>query len=197
MAGNRDLILAGVSGGGTGSSLSWFAPKGTTMPTATTTALNAAFKDGGWVTEDGLRRAVEEQVQQIRAYGSAQPVRTLKTSKETRFEIGFLESGVVPISLFHSLPLTGTGSLTVAPLTGGFDFVEGPARTQEYAAVFDIVDGLNMIRAVAPVVEVTNTREFDVKAGSPIAYGMTLTAYPGSDGTAVHWYYILDALITP
>lgn len=194
MAGNRDLILAGVAGGGTGgSSLCMVAPKGTTMPTTVSGALNAAFKDGGWVTEDGLRRAVEEQVQQIRAFGSGQPVRTLKTSREARFEIGFLESNAVSLSLYHGLPLTGTGSITVAA-DGSFDFTEGPLRTQEYAAVFDIVDGANLIRAVAPVVEVTNTREFDVRAGSPIAYGMTMTAYPGTDGTAIHWYYLLDAL---
>jgi hypothetical protein len=35
-----------------------------------------------------------------------------------------------------------------------------------------------------------------VTAGSEISYGVTLTAYPGTDGVAVHWFYLLAALAT-
>lgn len=195
MTANRDLILAGVAGGGAGSALAWFGPKGTTMPTSHSTALDAAMKDAGWITEDGLTKAVEENATDINAFGSTVPVRSLTTRSKVTFSLAFLESNVVALSVYNRLPLTGTGALTVAT-SGALDFTEGQARTIEYAAVFDVVDGANLIRAVVPTLQVTDRTEFAVKAGESITYGVTCTAYPGSDGVAVHWYYLLDALKT-
>lgn len=196
MAVNRDLILAGVAGGGTGASLAWFAPKGTTLPTAATGAgstLDSAFEDAGWISEEGLVKGVEENSNDISAYGSLTPVRTLTTGARITFQLSFLESNTTTLSIYNRLPLTGSGSLVVA--TGGkVDFTEGSQRTIEYAAVFDIVDGDNYIRAVVPALQVTDRTEYTIAAGEPISYGVTLTAYPGSDGVAVHWYYVLDAL---
>lgn len=196
MAVNRDLILAGVAGGGTGASLAWFAPKGTTLPTAATGAgsdLDAALIDAGWVSEEGLVKGVEESSNDITAYGSLTPVRTLTTGARITFQLTFLESNPTVLSIYNRLPLTGAGSLTVA--TGGkVDFTEGAQRTIEYAAVFDVVDGSNYIRAVVPALQVTDRTEYTIAAGEAIQYGVTLTAYPGSDGVAVHWYYVLDAL---
>jgi hypothetical protein len=73
---------------------------------------------------------------------------------------------------------------------------EGAHRTQKYAAVFEIVDGNNHLRAFCPSVEVTDRADLSVTAGSEISYGVTLTAYPGTDGVAVHWFYLLAALAT-
>lgn len=199
MTANRDLILAGVAGGGTGAALAQFAPKGSVMPSAATgtgSALDAAFLDGGWITEDGLTKSVDENSTDINAYGSQVPVRTLTTRSKVTFGLTFLESNLVALSLYNRLPLTGTGALSVTASTGALDFTEGAARTIEYGGVFDIVDGLNHIRAVVPVLQVTDRSEFSVKAGEAITYGVTLTAYPASDGVAIHWYYILNALKT-
>ena len=191
MTANRSAILAGISAGGSaGTALANFAPTGTTLPTSIGATLNAAFQDAGWITEDGLKRATETESSDVKAYGSTQPLRTLKTSQKTTFEIGFLESNATTLCVYHQLPL---GTL-VPDGTGAFDFTEGQARTQLYAAVFDIVDGVNRIRAVAPNVEMTGQKEFEAKAGTPIPYGVTLTAYPGSDGVSIHWYYLVPAL---
>jgi len=195
MAVNRDLILAGVAAGGTGASLAWFAPKGTTMPTTASGALDVAFRDAGWVGEDGLSKGVDENSTDIAAYGSTVPVRTLTTGSKVTFSITFLESNATTLAIYNRLPLTGTGSLTIAS-SGATDFTEGTQRTIEYAAVFDAVDGANRIRAVIPTLQVTDRSEYAIQAGEAITYGVTLTAYPGSDGVAVHWYYILDALKT-
>ena len=196
MAVNRDLILAGVAGGGTGASLAWFAPKGTTLPTAATGAgsdLDAAFVDAGWVSEEGLVKGVEENSNDITAYGSLTPVRTLTTGARITFQLTFLESNTNVLSIYNRLPLTGAGSLTVGA-GGTVNFTEGAQRTIEYAAVFDVVDGDNYIRAVVPALQVTARSEYTIAAGEAIQYGVTLTAYPGADGVAVQWYYVLDAL---
>jgi hypothetical protein len=193
MAGNNNLILAGVGGGGTGSSLAYFAAQGTTAPTDATTALNVAFRDAGWCTSDGLTRAVAEDSNDISAFGSGAPVRTLVTNSRVTFALGFLESNPISLAVYHRLPLT---AITPEAATGAFDVTEGAHRVARYAAVFEVVDGTNHVRAYCPSVEVTDRADLSVQAGNEISYGVTLTAYPGSDGVAVHWFYILDALRT-
>ncbi len=197
MTANRDLILAGLNGGGAaGTALANFAPIGTTMPISATATLNVAFKDPGLCVEDGLKKLLAEEVTKIKAYGTRQTVRTLKTSREATFEIGFLESNPVSLAIANELPLTGTGAL-VPDEDGAFDFTEGESRTQLYAGVFDIVDGANHIRAVCPLLEKTGQKDWEAKGTAPIQHGVTLTAYPGSDGVAIHWFYVLAALATP
>lgn len=195
--GNRDLILAGVKGGGvSGASLAMFAPAGTVLPTkavGTGSVLAVAFKDGGWCSEDGLKKAVDEATTTIKAFGSNAPVRKLVTSSETTFELTMLESNTTAIEVYNRLPL---GSLT-PDATGAFDFTEGEPRTEEIVGVFDLVDGPNRIRAVVPIMEVTARKEFSIASANPVQYGVTLTAYPGTDGVAIHWYYVVDGLKTP
>jgi hypothetical protein len=198
--GNRQLILAGVKGGGAGgSTLANFGPLGTPLPTAAIgvgATLDEDLYDAGWCTEDGLKKAVDEAQQTIKAFGSNAPVRKLVTSSETTFEITFLESGTTPIEIYNRLPL---GSIEVDPATGAFDFTEGEPRTEQMCAVFDLADGPNRIRGVVPNLEVTNRKEFNIKASEAVMYGVTLTAYPGDDGVAIHWYYVVDGLkaVTP
>lgn len=198
---NRNLVLAGISGGGAaGTALANFAPTGTTMPTsivptASGAGLGAGFLDAGWITEDGLTRAVDVNTNEVNAYGASVPVRIIKTTRTVTFSIGFLESNPVSLAIYHELPLDAPELIPDAD--GALYFTEGKARTQLYAAVFDIVDGPNHIRACAPQIEATNQEDFSAQPGNAITYGVTLTAYPGSDGVAIHWMYLLDALKTP
>jgi hypothetical protein len=202
---NRNLILAGMNGGGAaGTALANFAPLGTPMPTSIVPAgpgpdpdyeLDPAFLDAGWITEDGLTRAVDVNTNEVNAYGSAVPVRIIKTTRTVTFSIGFLESNPVSLAIYHELPL---GDPAVTPdADGALYFTEGRARTQLYAAVFDIVDGPNHIRACVPQLEVTGQEDFSAQPGNAISYGVTFTAYPGSDGVAIAWAYLLDALVAP
>lgn len=192
MANNKN-ILAGVEAGGTsGLSLAWFAPEGTVAPTSATAALATAWKDAGLCTENGLSVKVSESSKDIAAFGSGAPVRTLVTSSKVTFDLGFLESNPVSLAIYHRLALDD-----IKPdATGSFDFGVGAHRTQKYAAAFDVVDGNNHLRAYCPSVEVTDRADLSVTAGSEISYGVTLTAYPGSDGVAIHYYYVVDALKT-
>jgi hypothetical protein len=195
--GDRSKILAGVKGGGTGgAALAMFAMPGTPLPTkavGTGASLDEDFLDAGWCSEDGLKKAVDEAQTTIKAFGSNAPVRKLTTSSETTFELTFLESNTTALEIYNRLPL---GSL-VPDATGAFDFTEGEPRTEEMCAVFDLVDGPNRIRAVVPQLEVTNRKEFNIKSADPVQYGVTLTAYPGEDGVAIHWYYVVAAYATP
>lgn len=198
MTANADLILAGISGGGAaGSALAWFGPTGTTAPTSATSSLNAAFKDAGWISEDGLTKAVAEETTDITAFGTLVPVRKLVTKSEFSFKLTMLEHNVVSLNVYNRLPLTGGSAIVVDPDDGTADWTEGTHRVQKYAAVFDMVDGTNHLRCYCPSVEVTDRDDVTIKASAPVPYGVTLTAYPGSDGVAAHWFVLLAALIVP
>jgi len=67
-------ILAGVSALGNNFELGWFADSGAVLPTDATTALDAAFKSVGIVSEDGLTGSTNVTTQEIDAYGSFSPV---------------------------------------------------------------------------------------------------------------------------
>lgn len=192
MSGNASLILAGIAGGGTGSTLASFAPEGTTLPTAATGTLNVAFRDAGWITEDGLTHAVTESSTDIRAYGSLAPVRTLTTESTVTFALAFMESNETSLAIYHRREL---GDLDVVEATGALSFTTGTSTTARYAAVFDMVDGDNVMRAVCPSVQVTDRGDLSVTAGEAITYPVTLTAYPDGTGASIYWYYILNPLI--
>jgi hypothetical protein len=184
-------ILAGVEAGGTGGSLSWFGPLGTAGPASATDALNAAFLDGGWVHSDGLAAKVAESNNDITAYGTIVPVRTLTTSSKRTFTLTFLESNQVAVAVYNRLALN---AITVDPTDGSFSFETGAPSAQQYSAVFDIIDGANHLRAYCPIVQNTAPGDLAVKAGEAIAYPVELTAFPDAAGNAIYWHYLVDAL---
>lgn len=191
MASNSSNVLAGVAAGGTGgTTLAWFAPTGTALPTTTAVSLNVAFKDAGYVTDAGLVRKVAETTKDILAFGTQIPVRVLTTESKRTFDMAFLEGGnLTAQSIYYRYPLTGGTALTAS--SGAFTVNEGPTRVQRWAAVFDVVDGTNAIRGVCPQVENTGIGDLNFVQGDAITYPVTLTAYPDSTGVAVYWYYLV------
>lgn len=193
MSGNAANVLAGIAGGGTGSSLAYFAPAGTAAPTDATTALVAAYLDAGWITEDGLSAQVAETSTDIPAFGTFSPVRTIVTESKQTFDIAFLESNPVSLAVYHRKDLDEL----VADVDGTFDFTTGGAASVPMAAVFELVDGDNHVRAFCPSVEVTDRGDLNIRSGEAVTYPVTLTAFPDVNGVAVHWFYELAALATP
>jgi hypothetical protein len=196
MAGNAALLLAGIAGSGTaGNSLAYFAPYGNAAPTSAAAAPPAGFLDAGWVSEKGLVAKVKETSKDIRGYGSFSAIRKVVTASDTTFDLDFLESNTTSLSIYNRKPLTGTGSLTAA--AGLISFGTGASSMPTYAAIFDLVDGVNLLRAYCPDVQVTDRGDFNVAAGDVVSYPVVLSAYPDSAGNSVYWYYSLDALILP
>ena len=187
---DANYILAGIAGGGaSGSELAYFAPTGSTAPTNATAALDAAFLPAGYVSEDGLTKGVDEDTNTIRAYGSYAPVRTITKSSTVTFQCQFLETNKVSVAVYQRL---GLSAITVT--AGAFSVTEGPARTQRYAGVFEVIDGSRLCRVYCPLLEVTDREEFKVGAGEAVLYGVTMTAYPGTDGVAAKYFYVIPGL---
>jgi hypothetical protein len=168
---------------------------GTSPAVAVTTTTPGAtgFYSAGFVTEDGLEKALSESSTDVPAFGVFVPVRKIVTKSEITFKVTFLESNPIAMAVYDRLPLAGAGSI-VPDANGAFSIQEGTARTQRYAAVFEIVDGVNHVRMYAPAVEVTDREGFKVSSGEAITRGVTLTAYPNSSGVAVETFYKIPAL---
>lgn len=191
MTANSALVLAGTGAGGTsGLELLWVAATGSTAPTDATTDLAAAWETMGYVSSDGISLGVDEASEDITAYGTGAPVRTINTSSKQTFSVVCLETNPTVLEVYSRKALG-----TISPdANGDFTITEGVVPTQRYAFCIDIVDGTNYIRCYYPSAEVTDRQEIQVQSGSAITYGFTVTAYPGADGVAMSKFYRVPEL---
>lgn len=192
MTANSALVLAGISAGGTtGLEMLWMAATGSTAPTEPVHPLAAAWESCGYIDSEGITLGVDESSEDITAYGTGVPVRTVNVSSKHTIQVVCLETNTTVLDVYHRKAL-GTTSPDAA---GGFSITDGSVPTQRYAAVIDIVDGTNYIRLYYPSVEVTDRQEWTVANGQGIKYGFTLTAYPSSTtGIAVTKFFRIPEL---
>ncbi len=190
MANSSNMLVGTSAGGSDGLGLAWFAPTGTTAPTDESGALNAAFKDGGGISEEGLTLAMSEQSKKIKFYGSQLAQRVIVTDQETSVKMKFMEANATSLAVYWRKAL---GSITPAVSTGKFYITHGVNSVQYYSAVFDVIDGVNKLRFYLPKFEVTNRDDLQVGNGNEISWGATITAYPVS-GVAIAMYFAIPSL---
>lgn len=165
------------------------APIGTTLPTDATTALNAAFKCLGYVSEDGLVNSNTASVEQIKAWGG-DIVATPQTEKPDTFAATFIEALNTDVleAAYGSDNVSGT-------LSTGITVRANSAELEKAAWVADILVGKNFKRIVIATGQVTEVGDIEYKDDSLIGYPLTITAFPGgwSDATDMdtHKEYIV------
>lgn len=160
------------------------APMGTTLPTDATTALDAAFTCLGYVSEDGLENNNEMDVSEIKAWGGAIVYRSLNGLNDN-FALSLIESENVDVlkNVYGDNNVTedASGNITVNIVT------EDP---QEKIWVFDLaLRGGRAKRIVIPDGAVTSRETITYNDSDAIAYGITVSAYPDSNGKT-HTEYI-------
>lgn len=190
MANNANLIVGTSAGGSDGLGLTWFAPTGTTMPTDEAVALNAAFKDGGGISEEGISLAMSETSKKIKFYGSQQSQRTIITDAETTFKMKFMEVNPTSMCIYWRKAL---GSVVPGVGTGKFALTHGATSVTFFSAVFDVIDGANKIRFACPRLEVTNRDDLQIGNGNELSWGAEITAYPVA-GVSIAMYFIVPTL---
>lgn len=191
MGNNLNIFAGEGAGGADGTGLAWFAPTGSTAPTDATTTLDAAFRNAGMITEDGVTAKFNESSKKVKAFGSQQTQRTLVTDSESTFDLAFLEQNQYSLAIFFRKAI---GSITPTVGTGAFSLTSGAYVRQLYAAVFDVIDGTNHLRAYCPSCEVTNRNDVKISNGNENTWPVTITAYPNSSGVAVQWFFVMSAL---
>lgn len=151
----------------------YHAPLLTALPTDTTTALNVAFVDVGYISEDGLSAAVEQGSTDIRAWGG-DLVRRITTEFGYSLTFTMLELNANSVAAYY-----GNGTATAW---------EVKSSQIRKAWVAHITDGAKIRRIVIPDGEVTDRGDITFATADAIGYEVTVTAYPNATGVFAFEY---------
>ena len=161
------------------------APAGTALPTDAVTALAAAYKCLGYVSEDGVTNSTSIDSEEIKAWGG-NTVLTPQTSKTDTFQLALLESLNVEAlkAYFGDDNVTGADAATGLSIKCNSKELQSSVWVVEMIAVGDIPH-----RVVIPNAKPTEMEDITYVDNEAVALGMTLTALPDSDGNT-HYEYI-------
>lgn len=172
MALDSDNVRVAVSGA------VYVAPTGTTAPTDSSTSLNVAFKDLGFISADGIAETIDRSTNQIRAWQNGSLVREVTSEGTYSVSLTFLETNLDVLQLYYGATITG-GALDGDPTsTGG-----------RKSFVIDVVDGDTVERTYIPAGEITAVGERTLASGEAIGYNVTITAYADAGSTTFKKFF--------
>lgn len=163
------------------------APAGTSLPTDSTTALAAAFKDQGYCSEDGLRNNNSPTSENIKAWGG-DIVYTYQSEKADTFSFTLIESGNSDV-----LKTTYGDDNVTGDVSTGLIVKANAKELPECPWVFELVrrDG-GSHRIVVPNGKISEIGEISYTDTNAIGYAITLSCTPDSSGNT-HYEYIKAA----
>lgn len=178
-----DLSVVGANGGG------WVTDLGAAIPTAPVdheSAIAAALKPVGAISEDGLAYGFDEDSQNFIAWGLLTPYRSQVTRSLRTFQVTLWETNrAICKSVMFRKPLA---DVTVAG-DGTFSFEETAQPSPDRRSwLFDVMDGNTIERFWVPVGEVTDRTNVSYKSDEIAGYQLTITAYADSEGNTVYHY---------
>lgn len=159
------------------------APAGTTIPTDATSALDAAFKGLGYVSEDGLVNSIETDTERVKAWGG-DLVLVGQTSFAETFTVNLIETNAEALKLYY-----GEDNVTIAG--ENITIVQSSEMLPNVVVVFELVlTGGRVKRIVVPTAQISDrSGELTYVDGEPITYPAVFTAYPDGSGNT-HTEYI-------
>ena len=163
-----------------------FAPLGTTLPTDATTALDNAFVDLGYVSEDGLTNNNSPESDTVKAWGG-DTVLTLQTDRPDSFSLALIEA----MNQNVLKAIYGASNVTVD--SNGNISVQATAQDMPSGAwVFDmILKGGRAKRIVVPNGTISELGEITYKDDEAVGYNITITDV--SDASGVYHYEYIEA----
>ena len=181
MANDSDNIVVGATG------QVYLAPVATAMPSDVTTVLPGTWKDVGYINDDGVTMAVDENIQAWTAWQSRTPVRRDRDTIDLTFNFKMMEfkrdnfalaMGGGTFTLLGSSPAQTLKYTPPAP--GG--------RLPQYACVIQFDDGPVRFRLCIPVVERVDVGDIPINKANPINLDVTLGVID-DDGTG-GWFLL-------
>lgn len=157
---------------------------GSTLPTDATTALAAAYKELGYVSDDGLTNSNTISSEDIKAWGG-DTVLSIQTEKTDTFQFTLIEvlNEDVLSAVYGSSNITGT-------IATGLTVKANSTEQEEAIWVFELImrEGVAK-RIVIPDAKITEIGDIVYSDSEAVGYEVTLTAYPDSSGNT-HYEYI-------
>lgn len=163
------------------------APVGTPLPTDAVSALDAAFKNVGYISSDGLTNSQSRDSSGVNAWGGDR-VLNLMSSKTDEFKFAMMETmNTVPLGVFYGQDnVTGT-------LETGITVKSNTQQLPSLSWVIDMVLKNNALkRIVIPSASVTDTGDITYKDDDATVFDTTIGATPDGDGNT-HYEYIVKS----
>lgn len=163
------------------------APLGTELPTDATTALDVAFENVGYISEDGVVNTNSPDTDTIKEWGGAS-VGKIDNGKDDTWQFTMIEAlNLAALKLVYG-PDNVSGTLE--------EDITIKANSNEQADVCMVIDmilkGGALKRVVLPSAGVSEVGEVTYAATSAIGYQTTLLATPDAEGNT-HYEYIKSA----
>ena len=160
------------------------APLGTELPEDAKTALDAAFKELGYCSDDGITNSNSPETDNVKAWGG-DTVLDLQTSKEDSFQYKLIEITNVEVlkAVYGDDNVTGT-------LDTGITVKANSNEAESCVWVFDMILKNAIKRIVVPSASVTEVADIVYKDSEAIGYETTIKATPDSSGNT-HYEYIV------
>ena len=165
----------------------FIAPPSTTLPTDATTALDGAFENVGYISEDGLTNSNSPTVETVKAWGG-DTVLTTSTERPDTFKYTLIEvlNTVALKHVYGSANVSGT-------LATGIVIKANNNAQEEWAIVIEQLLRDNAVkRIVIPRGSVTEVGDITYTDSGAVGYETTVTAQNDSNGNT-HYEYIKRA----
>ena len=162
----------------------YHAPVNSTLPTDASTALDAAFKGLGYVTEDGLTQTISKTVENIKAWGG-DTILTTQTEFTETFQFALAE----PLSDEVQKVVFGSSNVSGALGTGLTTIVNSTELSEEAWVIEMVLHGA-ATRIVIPNGKVTEIGDITYQDGDVVAYQLTITALPDASGNCSYQYML-------
>lgn len=158
----------------------YIAPTGTTMPTDATTALDAAFLDLGYISEDGVTLSPNTSTDGIAAWQSLAFVRTVVSEQDVQLAFEMMQWNE------NTLVLAFGGGVYTAGVAPEWEFdLPTPDEISEYACVVEALDPNGSIYRMAfERVQLESTGDIDFARTNNAGLPTTLRALAGTGGRA-------------
>lgn len=163
------------------------APVGTPLPTTTAEALDPAFKNLGYCSDDGLTNSTSLDVQKIKAWGG-DTVLVIQSSREDTFKYKLIEIKSLEVlkHVYGADNVTGT-------LETGIVVKVNNSDVPEQSIVIDMILRDNTAkRIVIPSCKISEVGDIVYGDEDAVGYDTTVDCTPDSAGNT-HYEYILKA----
>ncbi len=165
----------------------WAAPKGTTLPVDTATALDAAFKCLGYCSDDGLTNSTNLESETIKAWGG-DTVLTIQTSKDDTFKFTLIEILNEDVLKF----VYGSSNVS-GDLATGLTVTANNKDVEEVALVIDMIMRDNTAkRVVIPDCKISEIGDITYSDSAAVGIETTVTCIPDASANT-HYEYLLKA----
>lgn len=159
------------------------APVGTALPTTIIGTPNVAFKDLGYISEDGLSIAQSSTWETIKDWGGDQIRKFLSdytgtlsfTMNEIRTDVLKFVYGTANVAV--TAATVSTGTLHTVKLNS--------TEPDRAVLVANILDGPRKVRIVASLCQVTERQDLSFSRTAAVQHGVTVETYPDATGTSI------------